>query len=225
MRRARETAAEHSLDRVREGLLDAYRTVVETGEPLAAGQVVLAAGTGTPHILAEIGEGAPVEARKRTVFVIDAPQATDLYAPLVIDHRGIYFRPEGRHWICAIVPKEDGPAAPDDFEPDLHLFEEAIWPALYARSSAFAAVKVLRAWAGHYDFNRLDQNAIVGRWPDLPNLFVATGFSGHGLQQAPAVGRGLAELILTGGYRTLDLNDLGPERLWTGQPLAEAAII
>ena len=195
------------------------------GRRLAAGAVVLAAGTRTTALLQAIGEESPVEPRKRTVFVIDAPEARHPDAPLLVDHTGFYLRPEGPYWITATVPQADGPCAPDDFEPDHAQFEEVVWPRLYARAPGFAAVKVLRAWAGHYDYNRLDQNAIVGRWPGRDGLYVLTGFSGHGLQQAPAMGRGIAELILAGAYATLDLSELGPERLARNAPVLEKAVV
>lgn len=196
-----------------------------SGATLAAPVVVNAAGTAAARIMGSVGEDIPVEPRKRTVFVIHAPEASFPDAPLTIDPSGIWFRPEGKHWLAATVPAVDGPCAPDDFEPDWRLFEDFIWERLHDRCRAFAALKVVSAWAGHYAFNTLDQNAIVGAWPGLPGLYVMNGFSGHGLQQAPGVGRGLAELILAGGYRSLDLSALSPDRLAAGAPLLETAVV
>jgi glycine/D-amino acid oxidase-like deaminating enzyme len=84
---------------------------------------------------------------------------------------------------------------------------------------------VERAWAGYYEMNLFDANAIIGAHPAAPNLWFANGFSGHGMQQAPAAGRGVAEMILQGGYRSLDLSPLGFKRLIEGRPLVESAII
>ena len=196
-----------------------------SGGRIAAGEVVACAGTRASDILRMLGEDWPVEPRKRTVFLVDAPGARHPDAPLIIDHRGIYLRPEHGHWITATVPAGDGPCDPEDFEPELDLFEDAIWPLLYARAPGFDAVKVIRAWAGHYDYNRLDQNAILGRHPGWRNFLVASGFSGHGLQQAPAVGRGLAEVILTGAWQSLDLSPLGVERVLEGRPFPERGIV
>lgn len=199
------------------------------GSSVATGSVVIAAGTRSADIAAMAGVDVPVEPRKRTVFVIDAPNApkpgTGTPPPLLVDHTGFYLRPEGPHWICATVPESDGPADLDDFEPDHAQFEDLVWPRLHARAPCFDAVKVRRMWAGHYDFNRIDANALVGRLPGFANLHLAAGFSGHGLQQAPAVGRGLAELILEGRFVSLDLGDLAPERLWTGRPLIEKGVV
>ncbi len=192
---------------------------------IACGAFLCAAGTGSTAICRMAGVEIPVEPRKRTVFVIDTPNARHPEAPLIIDHSGIYMRPEHGGWITATVPETDGPCSEDDWEPDHAQFDDIIWPKLYARSEGFDAVKVTRLWVGHYDYNRLDQNAILGCWPGLANFHLAAGYSGHGLQQAPAVGRGMAEMILTGGYETLDLSPLGPERVLENRPFLERAIV
>jgi glycine/D-amino acid oxidase-like deaminating enzyme len=143
---------------------------------------------------------------------------------LIVD-RDYWIRPEHSQWITATVPQDDGPCDFDDFEPDLDLWEDVIWPALWHRAPGFDAVKVIRHWVGHYAYNTLDQNAILGPHPDLPNLYLINGFSGHGLQQSPAVGRGIAEHILHGGWRSLDLSDLSVERMLSGKPFAELAVV
>ena len=191
---------------------------------LACGAVVNAAGTRAAQVMAMAGLGLPVEPRKRTVFVIDVPNARHADGPLLVD-AGFYLRPEQNHWITATVPQDDGPCAPDDFEPDLNLFEDVIWEQLYARAPGFDAVKVIRHWVGHYDYNTLDQNAILGPHPSVPNLFLMNGFSGHGLQQSPAVGRGVAEHILTGGWQSIDLSDLSVDRVVAGNPFLERAVV
>jgi glycine/D-amino acid oxidase-like deaminating enzyme len=147
--------------------------------------------------------------------------------PLIADSSGVWIRPEGRGFLTGYSPPEaeDGPADPDDFEPDHALFEERLWPALAYRIPAFERLKVTGAWAGHYDFNTFDQNAIIGPDLELPNFFYANGFSGHGLQQAPGVGRAIAELIVQGRYRSLDLTAFGYDRIAAGRPLFERNVI
>lgn len=194
------------------------------GGVLEAGAVVLAAGTRVNALLSGLGLSVPVEPRKRTVFVIDAPNARHPGAPLLID-AGFYLRPEGPQWITATVPQDDHACDANDFEPDLHLFEEVIWEQLWHRAPGFDAVKVVRHWVGHYDYNTLDQNAILGPHPALAGLQLMAGFSGHGLQQAPAVGRGIAEQVLHGGWQTIDLSDLSMERVLAGRPLRERAVV
>lgn len=201
-----------------------------TGVHLAKAGVVAcevavnAAGTRAAKVLRWAGLDLAVEPRKRTIFVIDAPNARHPDAPLMID-RDYWIRPEHSQWITATVPAEDGPCAEDDFEPQDSLWEEVIWPALWHRAPGFDAVKVVRAWAGHYAYNTLDQNAILGPHPELPNLYLMNGFSGHGLQQAPAVGRGIAEHILHGGWQSIDLSDLSVDRMLAGRLFREMAIV
>ena len=198
--------------------------VLEKGGRVACAAAVNAAGTRAADVMRMVGLDLPVEPRKRTVFVIDAPNARHPDAPLLVD-AGFYLRPEQHHWITATVPQNDGPCAADDFEPDLHLFEDVIWEQLYGRSTGFDAVKVIRHWVGHYDYNTLDQNAILGPHPAVPNLYLMNGFSGHGLQQSPAVGRGVAEHILTGGWQSLDLSNLSVGRVVLGEPFMERAVV
>lgn len=195
-----------------------------SGQVVACGALVNAAGTRGAQVAGWAGLPLPVEPRKRTVFVIDAPNARHPDAPLLIDG-GYYMRPEHDHWIIATVPEDDGPCAPDDFEPDLHLFEEVIWEQVYARAPGFDAVKVVRHWVGQYDYNTLDQNAVLGPHPEVANFFYMNGFSGHGLQQSPAIGRGIAEHVLTGGWQTLDLSELSVARVLEGRPFLELAIV
>ncbi len=194
------------------------------GTPIAAGAVVLAAGTATPHLAARAGVALPVEARKRMVFTFACREALPGF-PLLIDPSGAYVRPEGELYLSGMAPTEADDPPSTDFAVDHAFFEETLWPILAARVPAFEAIRPGRSWAGHYDVNTFDQNAIVGPLPGFANLLVATGFSGHGLQQAPAVGRGLAELIVHGRYVSLDLSPLGFARISAGQPLTEENVV
>lgn len=224
---ARAQGARFIRDRVVGVAVEAGRvvaTVLEKTGRVSCGAAVNAAGTRAAAVMRMVGLDLPVEPRKRTVFVIDAPNARHPDAPLLVD-AGFYLRPEQNHWITATVPQNDGPCAVDDFEPDLQLFDDVIWEQLYARAPGFDAVKVIRHWVGHYDYNTLDQNAILGPHPAMPNLYLMNGFSGHGLQQSPAVGRGVAEYILTGGWQSLDLSDLSAGRVLRQEPFLERAIV
>jgi FAD-dependent oxidoreductase domain-containing protein 1 len=194
------------------------------GGDVPCGVVVNAAGTRGANVAAMVGFALAVEPRKRTVFVVDAPNARHPDAPLLID-AGFYLRPEEKHWITATVPQDDGPCDINDFDPDLHLFEAVIWEQLYHRAPGFDAVKVVRHWVGHYDYNTLDQNAVLGPHPGVAGFYFMNGFSGHGLQQSPAIGRGIAEHILTGGWQTLDLTDLSVDRMIAGRAFREMAIV
>jgi len=213
------TGIEREGDRLAAVLLD-------NGERLEAGTVVNAAGPNAGKVSALAGIALPVEPRKRSVFVFESrDRFPDM--PLIVDPSGIYVRPEGTVYITGGAEQEDGEAAadPQDFEPDWSLFEETIWPVIATRVPAFEAIKATRAWAGHYDYNTLDQNAIIGPHPEIRNFIFANGFSGHGLQQAPAVGRAIAELIVHGGYRTIDCSAFGYERIRENRPYRELNVI
>ena len=101
------------------------------------------------------------------------------------------------------------------------MFNRRVWPALAHRIPAFEAIKLKSAWAGHLAINCFDHNAFLGAHPTVNGLLFANGFSGHGLQHSPATGRALMELIVFGGYRSLDLSRLGLQRLLDNQPIRE----
>jgi len=143
--------------------------------------------------------------------------------PLLIDPSGFWVRPEGNGFIAGLAPADDPDDAP--LEPDYGAFDSVLWPALAARVPAFEAVRLERAWSGYHEMNVFDHNGIVGLHPEIANLGFMNGFSGHGMQQGPVVGRGMAELLLHGRFTTLDLSALGFERIAGKRPLRELNVI
>jgi len=199
--------------------------VLADGSRVACDVVVNAAGPWAASVAALLDVDLPVRARRRSVFVF-ACRETLPRCPLIIDPSGLWFRPDGPNFLGGISPAA-GAEDPDDapLEVDDRLFYDTMWPILASRVRAFEAVKLIRSWAGYYELNIIDHNGIVGPHPHFTNLFFANGFSGHGLQQAPAVGRGIAEVIVDGGYRSLDLTPLSFARLLEGRRLVELNVI
>lgn len=180
----------------------------------------------------------PIERRKRCIFHVHAPKATEWsqQAPLVVDPSGTYFRPEGGpgYFICGApaAAYENCELGDIDREDDAldHLdnptmFEEYIWPAMYERCHEFEELKVKTSWAGFYDFNYIDHNAIIGKHSDINNLLLCNGFSGHGLMQAPAAGLAISELIEYNEFKTIDLKNFGFERIMRNAPYKENCVI
>ena len=191
---------------------------------------VLCAGAWSSPLAAQLGLDLPVRAKKRDVFVLDSPARLP-GCPLVIDPSGLWFRPagsDGSRFLAGAPPREPWPGDPD--EPPLHAidhaqFEEQLWPALAARVPAFEALRVRSTWAGYYEMNLFDHNGLAGRLPGWRNAWTACGFSGHGMQQSPAVGSALAALLAGGRSAAPALDALSPLRLLDGRPLREANII
>lgn len=186
---------------------------------------MMAVGTGAKDTLS--GLSIPVEPRKRYIYVVHCPDGPGLDCPFLVDNSGIYFRREGLggNYIAGTSPEEDTEPDVSNLDVDHDFFREKIWPFLAHRVPAFESLKVTSAWAGYYDYNTFDQNAIVGLHPLAHNMYFATGFSGHGLQHSPAIGRAVAELILDGGFKTLDLSSLSFERILTDAPMMERNIV
>lgn len=197
-----------------------------SGERIACGQVVNAAGPRAGAVAALAGVALPVEPRKRYSWVFKAETPLDRDLPLTIDPSGLHVRENGGGTYQAGGHFGDDPAVDfDDFEMDHGLWEAEVWPLLAARIPQFEAIKLTHSWVGHYEMNTFDHNAVLGPHPEVGNLLFINGFSGHGLQQAPAMGRGLAEWLCFGEYRSLDLRGFHYDRLLSGAPQVEKAVI
>lgn len=199
-----------------------------TGEVIACGQVVNASGPRAAETAAMAGIALPVEPRKRFTWIFSAEQPLDQDLPLTIDPSGVHIRQDGPKTYLAggpPEPEDDVAVAPDDFAMDHGRWENHVWPIIANRIPQFEAIKVVTEWAGHYAYNTLDQNAVLGPHPEIGNFVFLNGFSGHGLQQSPAMGRGTAEWLTYGEYRALDLSPFGFERIVANRPIIEKAII
>ena len=228
MRRAARERGVEFVEAHAEGLERRNESIVavrlQNGETLACDCCIIAAGAASGALMRGIGIDLPVSPRKRTVFHLKAPVEREGF-PMLFDTSGFWLRPEGEGFICGIAPgAADDPDATGDFEPDHAQLEDTLWPVLAHRIPAFEELRVLRAWAGHYEMNALDHNAVIGPHDEVRNLLFATGFSGHGVQHGPATGRAVAELIVDGRFVTLDLTPLGYPRIRTGTPLYETVV-
>lgn len=198
---------------------------LKSGEVISCGTLVNASGPRAILTSRMAGIEIPVEPRKRYTFIFDAEQPLDRDLPLTIDPSGVHMRTDGQYYLAGCPPDEDPAVDYDDFVHDHSLWEEKVWPTIANRIPQFEAIKLVNSWVGHYSFNTLDQNAILGPHTQVSNFLFANGFSGHGLQQSPALGRGLAEFITYGEYRSIDLSPFGYERVERGEPFLEKAII
>ncbi|HEV8036824.1 FAD-binding oxidoreductase, partial [Yoonia sp.] len=144
---------------------------------------------------------------------------------LTIDPSGVHMRTDGAYYMAGCPPDDDGPVDYADFDADHSIWEDKVWPILATRIPQFEAIKLRNSWVGHYAYNTFDQNAILGAHDRVENFIFVNGFSGHGLQQSPAIGRGTAELITYGEYRTLDLSPLNFTRIAQGARFVEKAVI
>ncbi|WP_295523107.1 FAD-binding oxidoreductase [Limnohabitans sp. Rim8] len=193
-----------------------------SGGSLGCAQVVNAAGAWAGEVAAMVGVQLPIEAARRTVFVLSCPEPLP-HCPLLIDPSGWWLRPEGRFLISGAEPLQTAPGLP--LEPDWAEWSDAQWASLAHRIPALSALRVERAWAGYYEMNTFDHNAVIGPHPDWRNLYFINGFSGHGMQHAPGAGLALAEWMLHGESKTIAVDDLGFERLVQNRPLRELQVI
>ncbi len=227
-RKARQNGAEYVTNEVVEinRIADQVESVVlKSGKTISAGKIVNSSGPRGSRTAQMAGLEIPVEPRKRFTFIFDAEQPLDRDLPLTIDPSGVHVRTDGQYYLAGCPPNEDPAVDFDDFEMDHSIWEEKVWPAIANRIPAFEAIKLVNSWAGHYAFNTLDQNAIIGPHSEVQNFIFMNGFSGHGFQQSPAMGRAISELVTYDEFRTLDLSPLGYDRIANNQPFLERAVI
>ncbi|KAF4545953.1 putative fad oxidoreductase [Lasiodiplodia theobromae] len=207
---------------------DEIKTVtLKTGETIAVGRVVNASGTRAGQVASMAGVNLPIEARRRYTYIFEVDQPLDQDLPLTIDPTGVHLRSFGeKDYLVGCPPiGPDIAVDVDDFGYPEDVWNEKIFPVLAKRVPQFSTARITQSWVGHYEFNTFDHNAIIGPHTEVKNLLFCCGFSGHGSQQAPACGRALAELIVYGAFRTLDLSDLLYNRIPSGRPILERAVI
>ena len=229
--RARHNGVEYATDRVvglRTTPTRNWVTHVEmaSGAVVACDRVVNCTGPRARWMADLVDLALPVEPRIRGAWVFDC--RTPLHGttlPLTIDTTGMHVRTEPPHYLAGMPPVDDIAVDPEDFAVREAEWEDHIWPALVHRIPAFERIGVTHRWVGHYAYNTLDHNAVVGPAGAVPNFYFCNGFSGHGLQQSAGVGRALNELITYNEYRTIDLSQMGHDRIVAGEPFLERAII
>ena len=224
--KAKALEAEYVTDEVIQIVKDRKRV---TGVRLASGRnlsskiVVNCAGAWAARVASMAGVTIPVVPVKRQVFALDTKVKPEGPLPLTVLPSGLYFRTETGNLILLGKSLEEDPVG-FDFTCEKKRFTELLWPELAEFVPVFDTLKVVRGWAGLYAVNTLDSNAILGEWPELQGFYLANGFSGHGLEQAPSDGRYISELILS-LKPALDLSIFTPQRILENKPLSEGGIV
>jgi len=193
-----------------------------SGERIRADAFVNAAGAWSAQLCESAGMPLPVSPLRRFEHYFTCGNPIERL-PYVKDVERLAFRSEGVGFSGGLVDGNEPRGFNLDVDHDY--FERVVWPALAHRFPPFEAARCHRTWAGLYEQCELDGNPIMGNWRRLPNLFVVTGFSGHGMMHAPAAGRAMAELIGHGEFRTLDLGRFGYERIEAGHAYPERGIV
>ncbi len=226
---ARRAGAEYVTNEVTAISVSDHRiTAVElaSGGTISCGVLINAAGPRAVLVAKMAGLHLPVEPRRRYTFIFQAEEPLGGPLPLTIDPSGVHVRTDAGAYMAGCTPDHDPAVDYDDLDwVDRDIWEEKVWPALANRIPTFERVKVTTKWTGHYAHNTLDHNVIIGPHHEVSNFIFANGFSGHGLQQSPAIGRGAAELVTYGEYRSIDLTPLGYDRIVAARPFLETAII
>jgi glycine/D-amino acid oxidase-like deaminating enzyme len=228
-RKARERGVEYVANEVVAMARDGNRiasVTLASGEVIACGQVVNASGPRASRTAAMAGLEIPVEPRKRFTWIFTAETPLVQELPLTIDPTGVHFRQDGPEtYLAGCPPETDLGVDPDDFIMDHARWQDHVWPIIATRIPAFEKIRVVTEWAGHYAYNTLDQNAVLGPHTEVQNFLFQNGFSGHGLQQSPAMGRGIAEWLTYGEFRSLDLSSFRFDRIAENKPILERAVI
>lgn len=230
-RQSRERGMEYISNEVVAMTKNAKGTRVESvtlksGEVIGCGKLLNASGPRAARTAEMAGIALPVEPRKRYSWIFAAETALDQDLPLTIDPSGVHVRENGGGtYQCGAHSHIDPAVDYDDFVMDFDMWDNHVWPILAARIPQFEAIKVQSEWAGHYAYNTFDHNAILGPHDEVSNFYFINGFSGHGLQQSPAMGRAAAEMLTYGEYRSLDMSPFNFSRIPNNTPIIEKAVI
>lgn len=227
IKKARSLGVNYVYDEVTGILKEGHKVTGLTtrkGEKYTGAVVINAAGPWASEVGRMAGVDLPVDPVRRMVFVFQPSVIFDYDLPLVIDVTGLYFRHETGKVIMTGKSILDEPPG-FNFKVDHSFFNQTMWSILGDRVPVFDRLKLIRGWAGLYENNRLDSNGLLGRHPEIEGFYMAIGFSGHGFQQAPAVGKAMSELIRLGRYETIDVSPLNYERIIHGKPVIEEEVV
>jgi sarcosine oxidase subunit beta len=199
-------------------------SVETTRATVATHKIVNCAGPWAGEVAALVGVNLPVQPLRRMLVPSEPFDEFPHTAPMIVDmSNGFHFRPEARGFLLAWNDPEEEPGFKTHFEPT---FVEKILTRAAERVPCFANLPVnpKRAWAGLYEMTP-DHHPILGEAPGVPGFFLANGFSGHGVMHAPATGKILADLILTGKTDLIDASLLNLSRFHEGRLIHETAVL
>lgn len=197
-----------------------------SGETIEAGAIVNASGTRAGIVANMAGLKLDIQSKRRYTFIFRAKEPLDRDLPLTIDPTGVHFRQFGDDYLVGCPPLgEDATVNVDDFSAEETIWEDKVHPIIANRIPQFKDVEIIDFWMGHYDFNTFDFNVVIGPHDQVSNFHFTNGSSGHGSQQGPAVGRGVAEQIIYGEFRSMDLSPFLYERFAKGERVIERAVI
>lgn len=199
-------------------------SVETTHGAVSTRKVVNCAGAWAAEIARLAGVDLPVEPLRRMLVPSEPFDEFPHTAPMIIDmSNGFHFRPEARGFLLAWNDPEEMPGFKADFDPG---FIEKILTRAADRVPCFANLPVnpKRAWAGLYEMTP-DHHPILGEASGVPGFFLANGFSGHGVMHAPATGKILSDLILTGKTDLIDASLLSLSRFAENRLIHETAVL
>ena len=186
-------------------------------------RLVNAAGPWAARLAKLIGYETPVFALRRQVSIFDVRGFDMSEYGMIVDPSGVYFHPEATNILGGYADHEERPGWNLSYDGEA-FFQEKIWMPLFHRATVFEQLKHLTGWGGLYEVSP-DQMGVLGRVEGFANVFENHGYSGRGAMQSYAAGRGLAELVHTGKFQTLDLSGMNGERFRTGKLLPEGLLI
>ena len=204
--------------------------MMKGGEEIFADKVLLTAGAWSRQVLdhSNVPEhlSIPVVPVKRVLYVILPPLNGNKYnkIPLTVIDNGVYFRPEGDNLVTGRADPEQPPGF--DTKPKRSYYEDFMNLYLQARIPGSEYCRIKNMWGGLYAVNTEDHNALIGEHPDFQNLFLCTGFSGHGAMEAPAAGLSIAEIIESGEIKTIpEVIALNVKRIRDKELIKETIVI
>ncbi|MGW7545381.1 NAD(P)/FAD-dependent oxidoreductase [Streptomyces sp. NPDC054770] len=200
----------------------AYLTAVHTTlGPIATETVICAAGAWSRAVGAMAGVDLPVQPLRRQIAVTEPVPGLPPTLPMTIDFTSsLYFHAEGPGLLLGMSDPDERPG----FATDTHdRWIPRLYEAMERRAPALLDLRRTGGWAGLYE-NTPDHNALIGEATSASRFLYATGFSGHGFLQAPAVGEVVRDLYL-GRAPFLDVRPLGADRFAADAPRPETNLV